>query len=95
MAEISSTPLPQLLPHLHERLDLARAGKVVVDQAAIPLRLLVDIPNRRQAEMRQVVTEFLEVLAAEGREERAVKLIGGGVDGQGCTSTAHVPLKFC
>jgi hypothetical protein len=63
--QISSPPLPQLLPHLHEGLDLARAGKMVVEKAAVAIRLLVKIMNRRQAQMREVVTEFLEALLAQ------------------------------
>jgi hypothetical protein len=65
LLQISSTPLPQLLPHLHERLDLARAGKMVVEKAAIAVCLLVEFPDGWQAEMREVVTEFLEVLLAQ------------------------------
>src|ERR1700722_10906272 len=65
LSQISSTPLPQLLPHLHQRLDLARARKMVVEKAAIAVCLLVEFPDGWQAEMREVVTKFLEVLLAQ------------------------------
>jgi hypothetical protein len=35
---------------------------MIVDEAAIAVRNLVELPDGRQAEMREVVTEFLEVL---------------------------------
>src|ERR1700686_3233948 len=65
LSQISSTPLPQLLPHLHQRLDLARARKMVVEKAAIAVCLLVEFPDGWQAEMREVVTKLLEVLLAQ------------------------------
>jgi hypothetical protein len=46
-------------------LDLAWAGKVIVDKAAIAVRNLVELPEGRQAEMREVVTEVLEVFLAQ------------------------------
>ena len=64
-SQIGSLPLPELLPHLHERLDLARARKLVVDEAAITVRLLVEFANGGQAKMREVMTEFLEVILAQ------------------------------
>jgi hypothetical protein len=62
---VNSSPLPQLLPQLNEGLDLARAGKVVVDQAAVTVRLLVEVANCRQAQMCEVVTDFLEIVLAQ------------------------------
>jgi hypothetical protein len=38
-----------LLPHLDQRLHLLRSGQLVVDQSAIAVRLLVEIPNGWQA----------------------------------------------
>jgi hypothetical protein len=38
---------------------------MVVEKAAVAIRLLVKIMSRRQAQMREVVTEFLEVLLAQ------------------------------
>ena len=38
---------------------------MVVDEAAITIRLLVEVPDRWQAKMREVMTEFLEVLLAQ------------------------------
>jgi hypothetical protein len=38
---------------------------MIVDEAAIAVRNLVELPDGRQAEMREVVTEFLEVFLAQ------------------------------
>jgi hypothetical protein len=61
----ASAPLPQLLPNLHEGLDLARARKVVIDQAAVAVCLLVKIPNGWQTEMYEVVTDLPEVVLTQ------------------------------
>ena len=60
-----SPPFPQLLPHLDERLHLLRAGKSVVDHAAVLVRLLVEVPDSWQAEVREVVSKLLQVLFAQ------------------------------
>ena len=62
---IRSSPLPQLLPHLDKSLYLARAGKMIVDEAAIALRNLVEPPDGRQAKMRDAVAKFLEIFLAQ------------------------------
>jgi hypothetical protein len=60
-----SSPLPQLLPDLHERLHLFRTRKPGVDQPAISVRLIVKVPHGLDTEeVREVVTEFVEVLLA-------------------------------
>src|SRR5580704_17421152 len=38
---------------------------MIVDKAAIAVRLFVEFPDGRQAKMREVVTEFLEVFLAQ------------------------------
>src|ERR1700680_1304424 len=68
-----STPFPQLLPGLDECLHLSGTGKTVVDQPAILIRLLVKITNRRHAEVREVVTEFVEVLLAQNLRLLAIR----------------------
>src|ERR1700730_18474382 len=68
-----STPFPQLLPGLDECLHLSGTGKTVVDQPAILIRLLVKITNRRHAEVREVVTEFFEVLLAQNLRLLAIR----------------------
>src|SRR5438552_17157223 len=60
-----STPFPQLLPGLDECLHLSGTRKTVVDQPAVLIRLLVKSTNRRHAEVREVVTEFLVLLIAQ------------------------------
>jgi len=63
--QIGSTPFPQLFPHLNKSLYLARAWKTVVDEAAIAVGRLIELPHGRQAEMREVVSKFLEILLAQ------------------------------
>src|SRR5579864_2076898 len=60
-----SAPLPQLLPHLDQRLYLPRAGKPAVNQAAIAVGLVVEVPNRAQAKMCQVVSQVPQILFAQ------------------------------
>src|SRR6267378_3310396 len=68
-----STPFPQLLPGLDECLHLSGTRKTVVNQPAILKRLLVKITNRRHAEVREVVTEFFEVLLAQNLRLLAIR----------------------
>jgi len=68
-----STPFPQLLPGLDECLHLSGTRKTVVDQPAVLIRLLVKITNRRHAEVREVVTEFFEVLLAQNLRLLAIR----------------------
>jgi len=58
-------PLPQLFPHLNKRLHLARSWKTVVNEAAILICLLVEVPHGWQAEVSQIVAEFLKVFLAQ------------------------------
>jgi hypothetical protein len=46
-------------------LHLARAWKIAVDEAAIAVRLLVEISNGWQAKVCEAVTEFLKVFLAQ------------------------------
>src|ERR1017187_271962 len=46
-----SPPLPQLFPNLNQRLHLLRRGGLVVNQAAIAVRLIVEIPDGWEAQM--------------------------------------------
>ena len=69
-------PFPQLLPGLDECLHLSGTGKTVVDQPAILIRLLVKLTNRRHAEVREVVTEFFEVLPAQNLPLLAIRTAG-------------------
>jgi hypothetical protein len=57
-------PLPQLFPHLHQRLHLLWTRQPIVDQPAITIRAIVEIPHRRHAQMRQIVTHFLQLVLA-------------------------------
>jgi hypothetical protein len=68
-----STPFPQLLPGLDECLHLSGTRKTVVGQPAILIRLLVKITNRRHAEVREVVSEFVEVLLAQNLRLLAIR----------------------
>jgi hypothetical protein len=68
-----STPFPQLLPGLDECLHLSGTRKTVVNQPAILIRLLVQITNRRHAEVREAVTEFFEVLLAQNLHLLAIR----------------------
>ncbi len=68
-----STPFPQLLPGLDECLHLSGTRKTVVNQPAILIRLLVQITNRRHAEVREAVTEFFEVLLAQNLRLLAIR----------------------
>ena len=71
-------PLPQLLPNLDQSLHLPRAWKPAVDQPAIPVGLIIEVPNRAQAEVCKVVPEFLQVLFAQD-----VHLLAIGTPGHG------------
>jgi hypothetical protein len=62
---IGSAPLPQLLPDLHQRLEFLRTGKTVVNQSAIPVGLLIEIPDGCDAEVGEIVTQFLEILRVQ------------------------------
>jgi hypothetical protein len=55
------SPFPQLLPHLNECLNLAGAGKSVVNESAILEGAFVEFPNAARAQMREVVTKLLEL----------------------------------
>src|SRR3982074_671285 len=68
-----STPFPQLLPGLDECLHLSGTRKTVVGPPAILIRLLVKITNRRHAEVREVVSEFVEVLLAQNLRLLAIR----------------------
>jgi hypothetical protein len=68
-----SAPFPQLLPGLDECLHLSGTRKTVVDQPAVLIRLLVKITNRRHAEVREVVTEFFELLLAQNLRLLAIR----------------------
>lgn len=61
----SSPSLPQLLPHLDQRLHLSRAGETVVNQAAVALRFFVETPHRWKTKVRQTVAKLLEMLRAQ------------------------------
>src|ERR1700687_994396 len=75
---LASTPLAQLLPHLHERLHLPRARQPAVDHSAIPIRRLIKISNRPQAQMCEVVAQFLQVLLAQHVHLLAIRTPGHG-----------------
>jgi hypothetical protein len=55
------SPLPQLLPRLDEYLHFSRAGKSVVDQAAILEAVFVELPYAARAQVREVVTKLLKL----------------------------------
>jgi hypothetical protein len=58
-------PSPQLLPNLHENLDLSGTWKSVVNQPAIAVGSLVKIPHGGRAEVREILTEFFQFLFAQ------------------------------
>jgi len=58
-------PLPQLFPNLNKSLHLARARETVINEAAILICPVVKLPHGWQAEVREIVTEFLEVFLAQ------------------------------
>src|SRR5579859_2069242 len=66
------SPFPQLLPHLDQCLHLPRAWKPAIDQPAIPVGLLVKVPNRAQAEVCEIVPQILQVLFAQDIDLLAV-----------------------
>ena len=70
------SPFPQLFPHLYQRLDLARAGKSVVDQAAIFEGTLIEISYAARTQMCQVVTKLLEFFFAQD-----IRFLGIGLPG--------------
>jgi hypothetical protein len=61
----SSTPFPQLLPNLNKGLHLARAWEIAIDEAAILIRLLVEVTHGWQAEMSEIVPKFRKVFLAQ------------------------------
>ena len=60
-----STPIPQLFPNLNKSLYLARSRKAVIDETAILISLFVEISHGWQAEVGEIVTQFLKVLLAQ------------------------------
>jgi hypothetical protein len=50
---------------LHQRLELLRTGKTVVNQSAILVGALIKLPDRCDAQMSETVPEFLEILVAQ------------------------------
>ena len=58
-------PLPQLFPHLDKRLNLLRSRDSIVDESAVLMRALVELPHSGQAQVCEVVTNLLEVLLAQ------------------------------
>jgi hypothetical protein len=60
-----STPLPQLFPHLNKGLHLAWAWKIAIDEAAILICLLVEVPHGWQTEVREIVPKFRKVFLAQ------------------------------
>src|ERR1700752_5216875 len=73
-------PLAQLLPDLHERLHLPRTRQPAIDHPAIPLRRLIKISHRSQAEMCEVVAQLLEILLAQNLHLLAIRTPGHGVN---------------
>jgi hypothetical protein len=75
------SPLPQLLPRLDEYLHFSRAGKSVVDQAAVLEAAFVEFPHAARAQMREVVTKLFKlffvqnirffVIGSPGHNERS------------------------
>jgi len=70
------SPFPQLLPHLNECLNLAGAGKSVVNQSAILEGALVEFPYATRAQVRKVVTKLLKLFFAQN-----VRVFGIGSPG--------------
>jgi hypothetical protein len=60
-----SAPLPQLFPRLNKRLYLSWSREAAINEAAILVRLLVEIADCWQAEMRETVTEFCKFFLAQ------------------------------
>jgi hypothetical protein len=69
------SPFPQLLPHLNECLNLAGAGKSVVDQAAILEAAFVEFPYAASAQMREVVTKLLKLACAAALLKQARTIV--------------------
>ena len=61
---LDSAPLPQLFPNLNKSLHLAWSRKLVINEAAIFVRLLVEISHGWQAEMSETVPKFRKVFLA-------------------------------
>jgi hypothetical protein len=75
---LESTPLPQLFPDLHQRLELLRTRKPIVNQSAIPVGLLTKIVDGSYAEVSEIVPEFLEILLAQDFRVLAIGAPGHG-----------------
>jgi hypothetical protein len=58
-------PLPQLLPHLNQRLHLLRRRQPVVDHPAVFMGSLVEARDRIHAQVRQVVPKLVQILLGE------------------------------
>jgi hypothetical protein len=71
-------PSPQLLPNLHENLDLSGTWKSVVNQPAIAVGSLVKVPHCARAEVREIVTEFLQFLLAQYLRFSAIRTSSHG-----------------
>jgi hypothetical protein len=70
------SPLPQLLPRLDEYLHFPRAGKSVVDQAAILEAAFVELPYAARAQVREVVTKLLKLFFVQN-----IRFLGIGSPG--------------
>lgn len=73
-----SPPFPQLLPDLNQSLHLPRTRKAVVNETAILIGPLIEVPNRSHAEVREAVTEFLRLLLAQYLPFLAIRTPGHG-----------------
>jgi hypothetical protein len=60
-----STPLPQLFPNLNKSLHLAWRWKAVTNEAAILVRLLVEISHGWQTKVSEIIAKFRKVLFAQ------------------------------
>src|SRR5580693_6628284 len=65
LAGQSPPPLAQLLPCLDELLHGASRGKVSASDATLLIDPLIDVPDGAQAQMRQAVSELLQIFPAQ------------------------------